>query len=120
MRRTDAGFSTIEGLIAITLLGIGTLAAASGADLGIRAVAAGAAAARAARLAEAIAADIRGRHHSPGECTADGGDTTIANGVAASWRVTPDSTGVAVLITVRFRSLLAQQAESLWSFVRCS
>jgi Tfp pilus assembly protein PilV len=119
MLQKDAGFSTIEGLIAIALLGIGTLAAASGADLGIRAVTAGAAAARAARLAEAVAADIRGRHHSPEGCTADGGDTTTATGEGASWRVTPDSAGVAVLITVRFRSLLAQQAESLWSFVRC-
>jgi type II secretory pathway component PulJ len=116
----DRGTSTVEALVALTLFALVGLSAAASAALSLRAATEGSHAARAARLATAIAQDLGRLSRTHGGCRSlVPGRTSAPSGESARWWFEPALGGAAVHIEVSYQTVRRQHSDSLWSFVRC-
>lgn len=96
-----AGFSLIETIIAITLLGFGVLALAGAVTIVTRLVDQGDAATRAAFVAYSRMESLRGSLLAPPlTCAAAVGGPQSADAVSESWSATPASSSLVVLVEV--------------------
>jgi Tfp pilus assembly protein PilV len=119
-RPSQAGFSTIECLLALVILTIGILGSAGTMGLAVRAAHAGAAAATAARLIVSLRDSLQSLVvASGGACsTLAGGSATAAHAVRATWVATVDPGGREIMLRVT-RPALRTATDSLVVFIPC-
>jgi prepilin-type N-terminal cleavage/methylation domain-containing protein len=107
MKRATAGFTLVEVLVAVVVLGIGIIAMAGTSGMVTRMVGRGKMATRAGQAATRKVEDLRLAAYSTSpHCTAGAfasGGPVVANGVTTSWVVGTPNPGT-VTVTVSFRT----------------
>jgi hypothetical protein len=121
MHTATAGTTTIEALIALTVLSAGVLGAAGTVALSLRASRDGDEAAQAAWLAGYAMTEIHARLDAAGgRCDAAlSGTLEGTGGRSVRWSLQPLPRGRQILIEISYSTVRAQRRDSLWSFVRC-
>jgi hypothetical protein len=121
MHTATSGTTTIEALIALTVLSAGVLGAAGTVALSLRASLDGDEAARAARLARDAVTDIHARLDAAGGGCAAALSGTVegTRGQGARWSLLPAPRGRRILIEISYATAVTQRRDSFWSFVRC-
>jgi hypothetical protein len=108
-RRSTAGFTTVESLVALIMFAVGVLGAVGTVGLATRALWAGAAASEAARLISTIGDSLAGAVVAGGGRCASlaAGSRAGTHGVSAGWRPTEVPGGVEIELTA-FRPSLGR------------
>jgi hypothetical protein len=121
MNRDDIGLTTIECLVALVVFAVGVLGAAATIALALRAEAAGAHAATAARLAGTVLDSLRGVLDAQGgRCSAVASGSAMGTpGTGARWEVSPAVGGQEVNLVLSFPSVGRVSAETAWTFLPC-
>jgi hypothetical protein len=121
MHRAVSGTTTIEALVALTMLATGILGAAGTVAAGLRAAHRGDQTSRGVRLSGEAMARIRaGIAFAGGACGFPApGTLESPTGVSVRWSVQPERGGRAVLLEISYLPAGARSQDSLWSFVQC-
>ncbi len=116
MNPGTSGTTTIEALVALTVLVAGVLGAAGTTAHSLRTAHRADQTARAVRLVGDVMTRLQTR---VGGC--DGASGIVANptGESAHWWLQPERGGAVLFIEVSYASVSRQYRDSLWSFVRC-
>lgn len=118
--RDRGGFTLIECLVALLVLGVGALGAVGTMALAWRVEAAGDRAALVARLGGSALDSLRGVVAAgEGRCAALSGGVSDDRGARAIWVLTPSAAGQEVRLALSFRSLAGTSTDSAWTFIPC-
>jgi prepilin-type N-terminal cleavage/methylation domain-containing protein len=126
VKRDNAGFSLVEVLVAVTVLGVGVVALAGASALTTRMIGRGRTDTRAAQVATSRLEWLRLQAYSTDpRCTvgnfASGGPVTTPEGVTESWTV--DGPGVGTLrkvrVNVSYRAVRGTRTDSLVTRIEC-
>ena len=123
MKRTPAGFTLVEVLLAIIVLGVGILALSGSSSLITRMIGRGKAETHAALAASRRIEILRLAAHSTSpRCTSSefaSGGPVIENGLAASWTVTPAGSVRRVQVTVTYLTVRGIRSAELETGIAC-
>lgn len=121
MSHHNRGVSTVECLVALTMLAVGALGAAGMSAYALRTVVEGNRAARAARLLAAQTGRLRlGVRQSGGSCLAlSGGLVSGSDGEQVQWLVGPSLGGRDLNFLVTFPTVRGQHIDTATGFVAC-
>jgi hypothetical protein len=121
VNRNLSGTTTIEGLVALTILTAGILGAVGTVAINLRAAHHSDLTSRGVRLAGEVMARIRsGIDRAGGVCASlSAGTLESTAGVSVRWSLLPERGGRAVLMEISYPSAGGRSQDSLWSFVRC-
>jgi hypothetical protein len=115
------GLSTIECLIAITILSIGALGNVAASAYALRTVREGNRAVRAARLLSTHTGRLRQLvRQAGGSCSAlTAGRISGTHGEQLSWSVGPGTGGAGLTFVVSFPTVRGQRADTAYGFLQC-
>ena len=121
MNRAESGITTVEALVALTMLAAGILGAAGTVATSLRAAHRGDQTSRGVRLSGDAMARIRaGIAGAGGACGFPASGTLESpTGVSVRWSVQPERGGRTVLMEISYPPAGARSPDSLWSFVQC-
>jgi len=126
VNRDEAGFSLVEVLVAVTILGVGVVALAGASALTTRMIGRGKTDTRSTQVATSRLEWLRLQAYSTSpRCTsgnfANGGPVTTPEGVTESWTV--DGPGVGALrkvrVNVSYRTVRGTRTDSLVTRIEC-
>lgn len=121
MNRGVSGTTTVEALVALTILTAGILGAAGTVAMSLRAAHRGDQTARGVRLSGEVMARIRSRIAGTGGACGSLAPGTLESpgGVSVRWSLQPERGGQVVLMEISYPPAGARSQDSLWSFVQC-
>ena len=122
MGRVERGFSTVECLIALTLVSVGLLGALGTFSAAIRLGHRGDHAAAGARLLVDAMGRLRaGLERANGRCAPLAGDGVVwaASGERVDWSLDPVAGGLTVRLTLAYPTESREVSDTSWSFLPC-
>jgi prepilin-type N-terminal cleavage/methylation domain-containing protein len=123
MQRSQSGFTLVEVLIAVVVIGIGIIALAGGSSLVTRMIGRGKVETRAAQVASRRMETLRlAAASSSPRCTSTAfasGGPAVHDGVAESWMVSPAGRVRLVRITVSYLTVRGPRTAELQTGIEC-
>ncbi len=116
---TSAGFTVLEVVAAIIILGVGLLGALAGLVAGQRLQNQGVALRRMTMTLQQRVEQVRAGLGSGSGCTAGAGNAIGTTGSTEQWTVTPVGNAVAVMVTVAVPQGTVTWRDSLLAVMRC-
>lgn len=122
MKRTESGFTLVEVLVAVVVLGVGITALVSSSAMVTRMIGRGQMETRAAQLASKRLETLRRVAYSTSpKCTSGGfvnGGPLTSQGVTESWQIT-GATPRTVTVTVSYRTVRGTHTDVLTTRIWC-
>ena len=122
MKRTESGFTLVEVLVAVVVLGVGITALVGSSAMVTRMIGRGQMETRAAQLASRRLENLRRVAYSTSpKCTSGGfanGGPLTSQGVTESWRIT-GATPRTVTVTVSYRTVRGTHTDALTTRIWC-
>lgn len=121
MRHARSGFTIVEVLVAVMILGIGVVALAGSSAMVTRMIGRGKVDTRAAQLATQRVEALRMQAYSTTpRCTALANGGPVASGnVSVSWTVTANGSGRTIAVSATYATVRGQRTEVLTTYIEC-
>ena len=117
---TRLGFTTVEGMIALTLLSLAALGAGGAMARSARVLGLANREAAAARTTEQVIEQLRTTLGAAGgRCGAIGSGSSITGQTGVSWSPLPVTAGIDLLVIARHPGFQRPRSDTLWLFLPC-